>query len=529
MPMNRIWQHQDDFAHAYMGTLKGVLKLLAVDVTPFLFLVGVDLENGTTTVSPENQAPLKPQDFADKFESLLTSRVPSPDDALSAEGWRAAYKPYEKYLLDCHQEIKASVEELYDLKPVLVLASRAWEVNNHAICVIALLLREQYQRYAHLDDDLYQKSGQWPSLIWAAVDAVLDDASEELQKRNAGAMLEWKHSDERELLRTAAAHFVRRHAWAGSRLDFVDVMARGVYDLFDAATVISSTWYEQREGVGDLIVADSGHHAIDIDVQFDPIVPIIEHRRVRKILQMCTKDVHVLSNGRYIYGLGTFDPTRYDATKNEAFVVKFVKHHCWELWHLDTALIRVEYGQAGLPKRPYESANVDTALRRTFPSMTIAQRKRVLEVVEDAADAAHGTMVVISKTAATEGPRLAAGGGTIKPFTPTAKKIKAVSAIDGAILIDLDAVCHGIGVILDGKAETGGDSARGARYNSAIRYLSQHSDCVILVVSEDRMIDILDPSTIAAAHTREAKPAARRRSRKKAMKGAKRRRSKRSS
>jgi DisA bacterial checkpoint controller nucleotide-binding len=518
VPTHRIWQHQDDFAHAYRDTLKGVLELLAVDVTPILFLVGVDLEKGTTTVSPKNQAPLKSHDFADKFDCLVTSRVFIPDDALPAEAWRGAYKPYEEYLLACQQEIKSSVEELYDPEPVLVLASPACEVNNHAICAIALLIREQYQRYAHLDDDLYQKRGRWPSLIWAAVDAVLDDASAELQKRNAGAMLEWKHSDERELLRTAATHFVRRHAWAGSRLDPVDVMAHGVYELFDAASVISSTRYEQREGVGDLIIADAGHRAIDIDIQFDPKVPIIEHRRVRKVLQMCTKDTHVLSNGRYIYGLGTFDRNRYDETKNDAFVVKFVKHHCWELWHLDTALIRVEYGQAGLPKRPYEPANVDTALRRTFPSMVAAQRTRVLKVVEDAADAAHGTMVVISKSAATEGPRLAAGGGTIKPFAPTARKIKAVSAIDGAILLDLDAVCHGIGLILDGKAEAGGDASRGARYNSAIRYLSQQSDCVILVVSEDRTIDILDPSSIEAAHAPETKPTGRRRSRKKVKK-----------
>lgn len=52
--------------------------------------------------------------------------------------------------------------------------------------------------------------------------------------------------------------------------------------------------------------------------------------------------------------------------------------------------------------------------------------------------------------------------------------------------------CYAIGVILDGKADKFiGDKTRGARYNSALKYIHsfEKQKCVILVVSEDETID----------------------------------------
>jgi DisA bacterial checkpoint controller nucleotide-binding len=67
-----------------------------------------------------------------------------------------------------------------------------------------------------------------------------------------------------------------------------------------------------------------------------------------------------------------------------------------------------------------------------------------------------------------------------------------VTGIDGAVLVDPSGFCHGIGVILDGTATSVGDRARGARYNSALKYLASWQDTptVILIVSEDGMIDL---------------------------------------
>ncbi|HDR7261536.1 TPA: tetratricopeptide repeat protein, partial [Bacillus paranthracis] len=78
--------------------------------------------------------------------------------------------------------------------------------------------------------------------------------------------------------------------------------------------------------------------------------------------------------------------------------------------------------------------------------------------------------------------------------------VEKITNIDGALYMDINGYIHAIGVILDGYAEAGaGDSARGARYNSAIRYKNGkdiNGKCVIIVISEDGMIDIIPDSEI---------------------------------
>ena len=64
--------------------------------------------------------------------------------------------------------------------------------------------------------------------------------------------------------------------------------------------------------------------------------------------------------------------------------------------------------------------------------------------------------------------------------------------MDGSLLIDPHGICHAVGVILDGAAQGVGDPARGARYNSAIRYQSgATSPTVVVVVSEDGGVDLV--------------------------------------
>ena len=58
--------------------------------------------------------------------------------------------------------------------------------------------------------------------------------------------------------------------------------------------------------------------------------------------------------------------------------------------------------------------------------------------------------------------------------------------------------CYSIGVILDGKATGRGTSTRGARYNSAIRYVeSSPYPCMAIVVSEDGMVDVITKESLA--------------------------------
>jgi len=110
-----------------------------------------------------------------------------------------------------------------------------------------------------------------------------------------------------------------------------------------------------------------------------------------------------------------------------------------------------------------------------------------------AADAEHGTMLVVSERAAAEAARLGSQALTVEPTQLDDSLVRQVTGIDGAVLVDPSGCCHAIGVILDGTATGEGDRSRGARYNSAVKYLASAggTPTVILLVSEDGMINLL--------------------------------------
>lgn len=77
--------------------------------------------------------------------------------------------------------------------------------------------------------------------------------------------------------------------------------------------------------------------------------------------------------------------------------------------------------------------------------------------------------------------------------------------IDGAIFLDEEGMCHGIGVIVDGKTVVKGDVGRGARYNSVKNYLAglwgndldqPQIKAIGVVVSEDGMVDVIGEKEI---------------------------------
>src|SRR2546423_4216973 len=77
----------------------------------------------------------------------------------------------------------------------------------------------------------------------------------------------------------------------------------------------------------------------------------------------------------------------------------------------------------------------------------------------------------------------------IAPIKLSRALIRSITAIDGAVLMDQKGVCHAVGAILDGLATPAGDAARGARFNSSLRYVSGKAECMAVVVSEDGSVE----------------------------------------
>jgi hypothetical protein len=63
--------------------------------------------------------------------------------------------------------------------------------------------------------------------------------------------------------------------------------------------------------------------------------------------------------------------------------------------------------------------------------------------------------------------------------------------VDGALHIGHDSNLYGFACLLDGKAVPGENRARGARYNSAVRFTAANDDIIVIVVSSDRPVSII--------------------------------------
>ena len=69
--------------------------------------------------------------------------------------------------------------------------------------------------------------------------------------------------------------------------------------------------------------------------------------------------------------------------------------------------------------------------------------------------------------------------------------VQSLAKVDGALHLNADLQLHGFASIMDGKAIAAEDRARGARYNSALRFTAMISNLLVVVVSSDRPVSII--------------------------------------
>ena len=65
------------------------------------------------------------------------------------------------------------------------------------------------------------------------------------------------------------------------------------------------------------------------------------------------------------------------------------------------------------------------------------------------------------------------------------------SRVDGALHICRDQHLHSFACLLDGRAIEAEDRARGARFNSALRFTAENPKTVVVVVSVDRPVSVI--------------------------------------
>ncbi|RZK29262.1 MAG: hypothetical protein EOO57_19690, partial [Hymenobacter sp.] len=281
---------------------------------------------------------------------------------------------------------------------------------------------------------------------------------------------------------------------AGRRL-MLRISPGSAHGLYDACLGIAALRHEGGEGQGTMLLARRQHAAIVPVLTLEAPVPLRDHRSIRKLLELTEGRTGLVSDASHVFGLGYMveeDDDKYEPLAT----VQFTNHYGWELRHGGHTLMRVVSNTPRLPQSKVQADNFARVAHQVFPDLSSDEISFLWELALEASNQSHGTMLCISTGAKPEAERLRRQCFRVVPRVMTRPVLRQASSIDGAVLVEPDGTCYAIGVILDGQATEKGDSSRGARYNSAVRYTSSSPyPCLAVVVSEDGWIDLL-PSTL---------------------------------
>ena len=76
----------------------------------------------------------------------------------------------------------------------------------------------------------------------------------------------------------------------------------GMHGLLNACNIVSAMRYEGAETAGRLVVAKRGHPGVEVTLALASPVPLREYRAVRKLLEISSSDIGLLTDSTTIYG-----------------------------------------------------------------------------------------------------------------------------------------------------------------------------------------------------------------------------------
>jgi hypothetical protein len=484
-----MWGYQPHFRVLMEIRARDVLQLIAPQLQVRTLLVGVRTPEQQTghavCVEPEDED-WDPRIFfncAARAESIYASH---PDHSkLYGDEPTMRDKPENirrKSVREAIEEVLTAYDSSHSTTSFCGTATR---VGGYHVVPILQFDRVQLAGYPKLPapiqfDDLVAPSG----LLEATILCLLEQASDALARKEPGRLVHTYRVDPTAVLRDAGDRFCGAITFATG-----DLMLQ---EVFHSLNLISSMPYEGTEAIGNLLFAPASAGVIDLRVQLKEPVPFRDYKLARKIIEMTGQSLSCVCYGAQgISGIGVPLNTSADGV----FRVRFTGHYKWDLYYKNLFLMQSAFDVPRLPMPPIEETAFRSTLRRVFHRIREEEERCLWNIVQAAIDQKHGTIIAMSAAAAEEASRLRTQSLTIKPVKLTADLVRRLTAIDGALLIDTEGVCYAIGVILDGMATESGDPSRGARYNSAVRYVTSRANAKIpsmcTVVSADGYVNIV--------------------------------------
>lgn len=268
-----------------------------------------------------------------------------------------------------------------------------------------------------------------------------------------------------------------------------------IYLYENAFNALSALKYENESNKGSILALratkDKPYKALKINyevaIYFEQAIKIeyISYKKIRKLLEITGEKLSLLMNeNNEIFAIGKM----IEVPSCDYYQVCFEGFLKWTLYKNNEKFLCFENMIPRVPDKGSGICEDDIELlKKTFK---ISDTSKHENIIKEATLQRHGTMVVFAENASDEAKRLKESGLCIKPIDiSTGLLVEAATAIDGAIICDAGGICYAIGTVLDGRTTKKADSSRGARYNSAIRYIQQQKKIkkktFIVVVSED--------------------------------------------
>ena len=313
----------------------------------------------------------------------------------------------------------------------------------------------------------------------------------------------WRFShdiaNDKELYTGISGSFLREYSTHAVRDYIVDEMnirlgwdtQLRVYPILDAILNIFNTREEGAWPRGQLVFVDpSVLSCIDFVARFpDMEQPSLDNfKHVRKLLQSVEhSDRKLISQGKTLIGISD-DPIS-DFCINAEFRGRhgFIRLNNEPVCSFSNGTYKSTTHQAKLVQveEALLEANLDPEDGNTL-------YKIICKIVHHAENQKFGCTLIIELSSENEN----ISGQKLKdpldlreePFLELAKSL---AKVDGAIHIGHDLKLHAFACLLDGRAISGEDRARGARFNSALRFTAEHNKLMVVVVSSDRPVSII--------------------------------------
>lgn len=275
-----------------------------------------------------------------------------------------------------------------------------------------------------------------------------------------------------------------------SRMGWIDTHIR-VYPFLDAVIGVSSTQEEGEWPRGRMVVVEPSQlHQVRFVCRFPDMEQpkLADFKHVRKLLQAVEMSGRVLvSDGQRVLGIAI------GPMPGAFLAAQFSGRHGF-LWLKDSLICSFYDGRFHSSNLRANLVQLEEQLLET--DMPMEDQHTLLQIlgliVNRVHDRKHGCTLVID----TSKERLSMSGQHFQePLdlqeSSQLKLACSLAKLDGALHVGSDLKLHGFGCLMDGRSVPGENRARGARFNSALRFTAEHEDIVVVVVSSDRPVSII--------------------------------------